>query len=157
MRALDQNREFGVRERLKGYLFQIVGLVCQHFSEPLKALGASNATHQGRKDALARVRTYIRNHIHDPSLGLKEAAAAAFLSPNYLTHLLRKETGKPFSQLVLDRRMQLARTLLLNSQLPIGQVAHGCGFVDEAYFSRCFRKEHGLPPGKFRRAHQTPD
>lgn len=157
MRALDLNREFGVRERLKGYLFQIVGLVCQQFSEPLKDLGASNATHRGRRDALSRVRTYIRSHIQDPTLGLKEAAAAAFLSPNYLTHLLRKETGKPFSQLVLDRRMQLARTLLLNSQLPIGQVAHACGFADEAYFSRCFRKEHGLAPGQFRRAHQTPD
>ena len=79
------------------------------------------------------------------------AAAAAFLSPNYLTHLLRKETGKPFSQLVLDRRMQLARTLLLNSAQMIGVVAHSCGFTDEAYFSRCFRKAHGVAPGRFRR------
>ena len=84
-----------------------------------------------------------------------DAAAAAFLSPNYLTHLLRKETGKPFSQWVLDRRMQLARTLLLNTAQMIGAVAQRCGFTDEAYFSRCFRKAHGLAPGQFRRQQQT--
>jgi AraC-like DNA-binding protein len=100
---------------------------------------------------LARVQGYIREHLHEPSLSLTDTAAAAFLSPNYLTHLLRKETGKPFSQLVLDRRMQLARTLLLNSAQMVGAIAHRCGFTDEAYFSRCFRKAHGLAPGQFRR------
>eukprot|EP01132_Coremiostelium_polycephalum_P020560 gene20560-24430_t len=69
----------------------------------LDAFAANNATRRGRKDALARVQGYIREHLHEPSLNLTDAAAAAFLSPNYLTHLLRKETGKPFSQLVLDR------------------------------------------------------
>jgi AraC-like DNA-binding protein len=100
------------------------------------------------------VQAYIREHLHEPSLNLTDAATAAFLSPNYLTHLLRKETGKPFSQLVLDRRMQLARTLLLNSPQMIGAIAHRCGFTDEAYFSRCFRKAHGLAPGQFRRREQ---
>ena len=151
MRALDIHRTFGVRERLKGCLFQLIGLVCQQYAEPLQAFAANNATRRGRKDALARVQGYIRDHLHEPALNLSDAAAAAFLSPNYLTHLLRKETGKPFSQLVLDRRMQLARTLLLNSSQMIGQIAHGCGFTDEAYFSRCFRKAHGVAPGQFRK------
>ncbi|WP_448118787.1 AraC family transcriptional regulator [Pseudomonas serbica] len=153
MRDLDENRGFGARERLKGYLFQIIGLVCQCYAEPIQAFATSDAAGRGRKDALSRVRNYIRDHVHEPTLSLKEAAAAAFLSPNYLTHLLRKETGKPFSQLVLDRRMQLARSMLLNDQQSVGQVAVGCGFTDEAYFSRRFRKEHGLAPGQFRKAH----
>lgn len=33
----------------------------------------------------------------------------------------------------------------------IGPIAQRCGFTDEAYFSRCFRKAHGLAPGQFRR------
>lgn len=155
MRDLDQNRVFGARERLKGYLFQIIGLVCQFYAEPIRVFATSDAAGRGRKDALARVRNYIRDHVHEPTLSLREAAATAFLSPNYLTHMLRKETGKPFSQLVLDRRMQLARSLLLNHQQPIGQVAVACGFTDEAYFSRRFRKEHGLAPDQFRKAHSN--
>jgi AraC-like DNA-binding protein len=155
MRTLDAQRTFGARERLKGYLFQLIGLVCEQYAEPLQALAANNATQRGRKDALARLQGYIREHLHEPTLNLTDAAAAAFLSPNYLTHLLRKETGKPFSQWVLDRRMQLARTLLLNSAQMIGVIAERCGFTDQAYFSRCFRKAHGVAPGQFRRRQQT--
>jgi AraC-like DNA-binding protein len=98
-----------------------------------------------------RVMGYIRAHIADPAMTLTDAAAAAFLSPNYLTHLLRKETGSTFSELVLERRMRLARTHLMNSQKPLSHIAQICGFADEAYFSRRFRKAHGVPPGQFRR------
>ncbi|UVH51727.1 helix-turn-helix transcriptional regulator [Pseudomonas sp. CBSPBW29] len=151
MRALDAQRGFGARERLKGYLLNIIGLVCQSHALALQALAADDAAGKGRADALGRVRNYIRQHEHRPTLTLKEAAAEAFLSPNYLTHLLKKETGKTFSQLVLDRRMQLARSLLLAQHSTIGQVALACGFVDEAYFSRRFRKMHGMAPGQYRR------
>lgn len=51
--------------------------------------------------------------------------------------------------------MQLARTLLLNSAQMIGVIAERCGFTDQAYFSRCFRKAHGVAPGQFRRRQQT--
>lgn len=151
MRTLDAQRGFGARERLKGYLFNIIGLVCQLHALPLQALVADNAASKGRADALGRVRNYIRQHVHEPTLTLKEAAAGAFLSPNYLTHLLKKETGRTFSQLVLDRRMQHARSLLLAQDGTIGQVALACGFTDEAYFSRRFRQSHGVPPGQYRR------
>jgi AraC-like DNA-binding protein len=51
--------------------------------------------------------------------------------------------------------MRLARTHLINSSQPISHVAQVCGFADEAYFSRRFRKANGLPPGQFRRQHQN--
>lgn len=84
-------------------------------------------------------------------MALTDAAAAAFLSPNYLTHLLRKETGSTFCELVLERRMRLARMHLINSEKPLTLIALMCGFADEAYFSRRFRKAHGVPPGQFRK------
>lgn len=151
MRRLDSNREFGTREHLKGCLLQLIAIVCQCYAEPLKALASSNATQNSRRDALARMTDYVRKHLADPELNLKTVAAATYLSPNYLTHWLRKETGKTFSELVLERRMHLARTLLLNSSRSVGEIASLCGFADEAYFSRRFRQSHGLPPGQFRR------
>lgn len=50
--------------------------------------------------------------------------------------------------------MRLARTHLINGNKPLAHVALACGFTDEAYFSRCFRKRHGMPPGQFRREQQ---
>lgn len=154
MRVLDQTRQLGTSLMLKGYLLQLIGKVCTLYETRLLELSASKAHKRGRRDALGRVSTYIREHIANPGMTLKDAAAAAFLSPNYLTHLLRKETGSTFSELVLERRMRLARTHLINSTKPVSHIAQVCGFADEAYFSRRFRKANGLPPGQFRRQHR---
>ena len=81
---------------------------------------------------------YLRRHIDDPDLNLQKVAAATYLSPTYLTHWLRKEIGKTFSELVLERRMHAARNYLLNGSRPVGEVARLCGFADEAYFSPTF-------------------
>ncbi|MFY1667325.1 AraC family transcriptional regulator [Pseudomonas sp. Pseu.R1] len=151
MREVDQTRQLGSASMLRGYLLQLIGQVCNQFEPELRALSASKAERRGRRDAMARVMDYIREHIADPALTLTDAAAAAFLSPNYLTHLLRKETGSTFSELVLERRMRLARTYLMNSSKPLSHIAQICGFADEAYFSRRFRKANGMPPGQFRR------
>ncbi|MCS3469691.1 AraC-like DNA-binding protein [Pseudomonas sp. JUb42] len=151
MRRLDQQRQFGTREILKGCLLQLIGTVCERFAEQIKVLADDNAAERSRRDALARMSEYVRKNLSDPDLSLKKAASAAFLSPNYLTHWLRKEVGKTFSELVLERRMHLARTLLLNDTKPVGEIARLCGFADEAYFSRRFRNAHGMPPGQFRK------
>jgi len=151
MRMADRSRQLGSGAILRGYLLQLIGMVCNVFEAQLLALAASKAERRGRRDAMGRVTEYIRAHIGDPAMTLTDAAAAAFLSPNYLTHLLRKETGSTFSELVLERRMRLARTELMNSDKPLSHVALICGFADEAYFSRRFRKAHGVPPGQFRR------
>jgi AraC-like DNA-binding protein len=151
MREMDQTRQLGSGSILRGYLLQLIGKVCNLFEPQLLGLSANKAERRGRRDAMGRVMEYIRGHIADPGMTLTDAAAAAFLSPNYLTHLLRKETGSTFSELVLERRMRLARTHLMNSDKPLSHIAEICGFADEAYFSRRFRKAHGVPPGQFRR------
>lgn len=151
MRRLDSSRAFGSREYLKGCLLQLIGSVCQGYAEPLQALASTNAAQASRRDAMARMNDYVRKHLADPELNLKKVAAATYLSPHYLTHWLRKETGKSFSEMVLERRMHQARSLLLNGSKAVGEIARLCGFADEAYFSRRFRQAHGLPPGQFRR------
>jgi AraC-like DNA-binding protein len=155
MRELDNARPLGTGLLLRGYLLQLLGGVCNLYQHELLDLSASKAQKRGRRDALGRVMEYIRQHIADPAMTLKDAAASAFLSPNYLTHLLRKETGSSFSELVLERRMRLARTHLSNSSKPISHIAQVCGFSDEAYFSRRFRQANGMPPGQFRRQQQA--
>lgn len=155
MMAHDYERQFGSREVLKGLLLQLIGNVCNLYAAPLTQLAENNAAQASRRDALARMSEYVRKHLADPDLNLKQAAAATFLSPTYLTHWLRKEIGKSFSEYVLERRMQMARTQLLNGSMPVGEVARLCGFADEAYFSRRFKQVHGQPPGQFRRDQLT--
>lgn len=151
MHELDSARQFGAREYLKGCLLQLIGMVCLQYAEPLKALADDNVNQNSRRQALARVNEYIRRHLADPDLSVNNAAMANSLSPDYLVHWLRKETGTTFAEVVLEQRMFKARTLLLGSTETVGEIALQCGFADEAYFSRRFRQAHGLPPGQYRR------
>jgi AraC-like DNA-binding protein len=55
---------------------------------------------------------------------------------------------------VMDRRLNRAKELLLDSGLPVKTIAYQCGFTDADYFSRLFRKETGMTARAFRqRAH----
>jgi len=154
MRAIGATRQVGSALILKGHLLALIGRICNLYQNQLLALAADKAEKRGRRDALERVTKYMREQIGNPALSLKDAAAAAFLTPNYLTHLLRKETGSTFTDLVLDRRMRLARTHLINTSSSISQIAEHCGFSDEAYFSRRFKKAYDQSPSSFRRQHQ---
>lgn len=81
---------------------------------------------------------------------LADAAAAAFLSPNYLAHLLKKEIGKTFTELVTERRLEHAQELLAHTPQRIASVARASGFADEAYFARRFRQRYGQTPKAYR-------
>lgn len=154
MRANDALRQVGTSTVLRGLLLQMLGTLCNHHAPEFSRLAEDRALRRGQRDAIGRVKRYLRDHIANPAMTLSDAAAAAFLSPNYLTHLLRKETGSSFSELVSGRRLRMARVHLMHGTESLLQIALACGYTDEAYFSRCFRKAYGMPPGLFRKQQQ---
>jgi AraC-like DNA-binding protein len=145
----NRERHFGSLEILRGRLLQLIGLTCRRYETELLRLATAQTNSSGRRDALSRVTRYIRENLTQ-DLNLTEAAAAAFLSPNYLAHLLKKEIGKSFTDLVTERRMERAQDLLANTAMRIADVAHAAGFADEGYFTRRFRQWYGNSPRAFR-------
>jgi len=83
-------------------------------------------------------------------LALRELAAAACVSPSYLSRIFRKQYGCGPSAALELVRLERARTMLARSNLTISQVASACGFADPLYFSRRFRATHGIAPSAFR-------
>lgn len=142
-------RRFGSVEIIRGLMLQLIGLTCRKFEADLLRFSASQAQQSSRRASLQRAVRYIREHLAG-EITLADAAAAAFLSPNYLAHLLKKETGKTFTSLVTGRRLEFAQELLAHSSQRIASVAHACGFADEAYFARRFRQRFGHTSRAFR-------
>ena len=104
--------------------------------------------------ALAAALDYVRRQWTAAMrpLPLRELAAAASVSPSYLTRVFRKQYGcGPGAALELVR-LERARTMLARSNLTISQVAAACGFADPLYFSRRFRVTHGIAPSAYRRS-----
>ncbi|MBN2388426.1 MAG: substrate-binding domain-containing protein [Anaerolineales bacterium] len=79
-----------------------------------------------------------------------EIASAIGVSEDYLSRVFSRELGlTPWDYLNRYRVLQ-ARTLLLNTNQNIGNIAREVGFKDQAYFSRVFRKITGESPQSFR-------
>jgi AraC-like DNA-binding protein len=55
----------------------------------------------------------------------------------------------------LGLKLQEACRLLIETSDSISEVANACGFDDEFYFSRCFRRQFGSPPRNYRKEHLT--
>lgn len=87
-----------------------------------------------------------------PTPKLEDLAREAELSLFHFTRAFRKTVGETPHAYVLRRRLELARTLLVNSSRTIGAVARRAGFKSMAHFSDRFHKEMGLTAANFRTA-----
>lgn len=143
------NRRFCSMELVRAHLLALLCTVGQAHEPMILQLAATQAQRTGRRNALARVSRYVRENL-TKRLTLTYAAAAADLSPNYLAHLIKKETGKTFVDMVTERRMEKAQELLAHTSLRISEISQAIGFEDEAYFSRRFRQRFQISPRDYR-------
>jgi len=145
----NSRRRFCSLEIIRARLLLLITTVCRRYEAELTQLAASQAQSRSRRDALSRVIRYVRENLAQ-RITLADAAAAAELSPNYLAHLIKKETGRTFTDLVTERRMEKAQELLVHTTLRISDIAGAVGFEDEAYFARRFRQCFHLAPRDYR-------
>ena len=96
------------------------------------------------------IKTYIKNNL-SKKITLADLSWKLHCSTVTLTEHFKKEFGITITEYVLKKRMEKARRLLLNSELSIREIAEDCGFVENDYFSRCFKSFHGLSPQIWRK------
>jgi len=100
-------------------------------------------------DTIHRVMEYIKSH-YSGKLTLEQIAASVHLSPSHISGLFRKETGQTVSAYIGFVRIEKSKQLLKTTQLSIAEIASRCGFEEQSYFSRVFRKQTGLSPKAYR-------
>ncbi|MCX7024015.1 MAG: response regulator [Spirochaetes bacterium] len=97
---------------------------------------------------VAKAMTFIQeNYRRQTSLEL--AADAVGISPNRLSRLVVEETGRGFSDLLIDYRIEKAKEMLARPDASIKQVSASCGYPDPNYFARLFKKVTGFTPSSF--------
>jgi AraC-like DNA-binding protein len=77
-------------------------------------------------------------------------AQALSVSREHLTRVFQKEVGKSPHQYLTNRRMDLAKHLLCNTQLSCKIISTQCGFETPALFGRSFKKHIGISPAMYR-------
>lgn len=85
-------------------------------------------------------------------ISLRDVAAAVAVTPAHLTTVVRRKSGRTVQQWITERRMIEARRLLAGTTLSVAAIAGRVGFTDPGYFTRVFRRDHGLSPQAWRSA-----
>lgn len=93
----------------------------------------------------------IEQNYMDEDLSLGSVCVQLHVSPNYLSANMKKYTGDTFINLLIQKRMEAAQSLLSSGNMKIAEVARRCGYSDQHYFSFCFKKFYGISPAKMRR------
>lgn len=105
----------------------------------------TNKKSQKSKEQMLHILQYIEAHYLDVSLA--ELAQVFNYSPAYLSTLIRKETSKNFTQLVIERRLEHAKKLIMQGTTPVYQVAIESGFSNITFFYKKFFQYFGYHPG----------
>ncbi len=96
------------------------------------------------------VHRIIQNECANTSLGTAWLAKKLGVSKSYLSNLYKLKTGVALIYSVNSYRVEKAKLLLRNPALKIYEIASQCGYMDENYFIRVFKKATGLTPFKYR-------
>ncbi len=143
-------------------------LVQQHHGEDLAAAVADNYIHDHIREAgstqvsavlqlrrrsgrLADAARLMTAHLENP-LPIAEIARRLDISGRHLDRLFRRHLETAPGRYYRGLRLERARHLLIQTGLPIAEIAAATGFASSAHLARCFRQAHGCSPRTHRLA-----
>ncbi len=95
---------------------------------------------------------YIQNNYTHVTL----ASLAELFNYNkaYLSRLIVRIMGRPLSMIVNELRLQKAADYLVETNLDMQRIAEQCGFDNQNYFGKAFKKQYGVTPSAYRKQHR---
>lgn len=100
---------------------------------------------------IADINEWIRLNCHR-ELSLSVIAEEFHYNPEYLSAIYKRDAGITLTSSINHTRIELSKQLLSDRSISIKEAAFSCGFSDEKYFLRVFRKYEGMTPEQFRTA-----
>lgn len=103
-------------------------------------------------DRVARMLTYINEHIREPELLRVDQLAKNFLlSPTYLSEFFRKKVKMSLREYIIKAKLKLVEIRLLNSDFTLSEIADELSFTDVSHLSRTFKKHAGVSIREFKK------
>jgi AraC family transcriptional regulator len=99
---------------------------------------------------MRRATELLEAHL-DGNIALQRVAEACELSVSHFARAFKQSFRRPPHKWLTERRVARARDLMMNSRLPLADIAAQCGFADQSALNRLFKRTHGVSPGKWRR------
>ena len=100
-------------------------------------------------DVVYRVMEYVKVN-YKRHITLDELARHIYLSRSYLSSIFKEETGMNLSTYINAVRVEKSKALLLDNAIRLVDVANLCGFEDQSYYTKVFKRIVGVSPKRFR-------
>ncbi len=98
------------------------------------------------------MRSVLDQQYRDPP-SVEELAGGVGLSTSRLAHLFRDEAGMSIQSYLVERRLQMAAMLIVQSDERISQIAYRVGFNDVSNFNHSFKRRFAMSPREYRASH----
>jgi len=98
----------------------------------------------GQKNVSEQILDYMGDH--SDVVTLKDIAAHFNYHPNYISSLLHRETGRKFTEILLEKRMERAVLLMKNTTLSIEEISAMLGYSNHSNFYKAFKEYYGVTP-----------
>jgi AraC family transcriptional regulator len=140
-------------QAVHGAIIQAASLLRKQINLPV---AEGNSDKRGRLIAwqVRKVRDYIDSHIAGPIL-VSDLCALVQLSEAHFSRSFKGAFGQSPHAFVFRRRLDFATQFMLQTDVPLCDIALRCGFADQAHFSKSFRRANGLNPSAWRRMVRT--
>lgn len=107
----------------------------------------TNTENRGRR-LVIDVYSYIEENYRDGEL--RELAGLLNYDVYWLSREIKKRTGRNYTELVQEKRLDQAAYLLRNTAMPVMDIGLSVGYDNMSYFHRIFQKQYGMTPRKYR-------
>lgn len=127
------------------FLVKLLQRYGQRRPEEIAASGRFTSAHH------RRVLAYVRTNL-ERTITLDDLAREVGMSISSFSRTFKEVIGRTPMQFVMAYRIEQAISMMEDPLVPLGDVAHACGFADQAHFSRSFKQLIGMTPSAHRAA-----
>jgi len=131
-----------------------------HVSEEIKEwfkeklIGPLQQLYWGRRQSQdqnlsEKIISLIQSH-YDMEFTLEDCADKLHYNASYLSNVFKRETGLTFTEYLASYRLQMAKQMLVETNMPIKDIAEKLKYTNSHNFIRSFRKQEGMTPGQYR-------
>ncbi|MBD1379644.1 AraC family transcriptional regulator [Metabacillus arenae] len=112
----------------------------------------------GKKSEQQQANVYVKktieylHHNYDCDIQVKDIGQAVNLHPGYLHRIFKKQTGSTIMEYLTSLRMEKAKMLLADTDIPVIEISYYIGINSRQYFSLLFKKYTNKTPIEYRKS-----
>lgn len=125
--------------RAKSMLYDLIGMIYEDINLDCKR--------QSNREIL----DYIVANCCDAELHVSDICSKFFISESQLRRNILRAVGMTPNEYINSLRLDIARNELCYTDKTVKEIALGCGFSSQYYFSKSFVKHFGIPPSEYRK------